>query len=216
MSRRIKYFGGQHQTLPIKDEKMLEHFMYSLLQKREKAKSDIKRYQADRNWCMCLVGFNTAFRAEDLLQLRVKDLSNGYISIKENKTGKMQNFRMNKQFHQDILDYVARNELTEYDYMFLGQKKMQNGKKYIYPITRQQAHYIVSKAAKNVGIDFVFGLHSLRKTFGYMYIKHGGKPETLMKMYNHDDYNVTLRYVCWGIDDAEHDREAVYLGGVHK
>lgn len=215
MARRIKLFGGQHQTLPIKDTKVLENFMYYLLQKRERAKTDIKRYQADRNWCLCLVGFNTAFRAEDLLQLRVKDLSNGYISIKENKTGKMQNFRMNKKFHQDILDYVERNNLTEYDYMFLGQKKTQGGKKYIYPITRQQAHHIVSKTAKDIGITFVFGLHSLRKTFGYMYIKNGGKPETLMKMYNHDDYNVTLRYVSWGVDDAEQDREAVYLGGVH-
>jgi integrase len=216
VSRRIKYFGGQHQTLPIKETRVLDNFMYYLLQKRERARTDIKRYQADRNWCLCLVGFNTAFRAEDLLQLRVKDLSDGYIHIKENKTGKMQNFKMNKKLHQDILDYVKRNNLTEFDYMFLGQKKIQDGKKYIYPITRQQAHHIVSRTAKDVGINFTFGLHSLRKTFGYMYIKSGGKVLTLMKMYNHDSPDVTLLYICWGREDAEHDREAVYLGGVHK
>lgn len=213
MARRIKHFGGQHQTLPIKDKKMLDEFMYNLLRKRERAKTEVKRYQADRNWMLCLVGFNTAFRAEDLLQLRVKDLK-GYIHIKENKTGKVQNFKMNSGFLKEVYEYVKRNHLTDYDYMFLGQKTVQNGKKYVYPITRQQAHKIVAKNAKEIGITFTFGLHSLRKTFGYMYIKNGGNPQTLMKMYNHDDYNVTMLYVCWGKEDAEADRTAVFLGGV--
>ena len=33
-----------------------------------------------------------------------------------------------------------------------------------------------------------------------------------MKMYNHASPDVTLRYVCWGKEDAEHDREAMYIG----
>lgn len=214
--RRIKSFNGQHQTLPIKDVRTLNNFMYHLLNKKEKAKSPIKRYQADRNWMMCLVGFNTAFRAEDLLQLRVCDVKDGYVHIRENKTGKMQNFRMNKQLKKEINDYISRNKLSMYDYMFLGQKKYQDGKCYTLPITRQRAHDIVSKNAKEIGIPFTFGIHSLRKTFGYMYIKNGGKPETLMKMYNHDDYNVTMLYVCWGKDDAENDREGIYIGGVKR
>jgi len=75
-----------------------------------------------------------------------------------------------------------------------------------------QGHKIVSRAGDAIGINYVFGLHSLRKTFGYQYIKNGGKPETLMKMYNHDDYDYTKRYVHWGIEDAEQDREAMYIG----
>ncbi|MEG0165722.1 tyrosine-type recombinase/integrase [Anaerorhabdus sp.] len=214
--RRIKYFAGQHETLPIKDKRLLNALMYHLLAKRENAKSDIKRYQADRNYMLFLIGFNTAFRAEDLLQLRVFDVIKGFVCIKENKTGKTQNFKMNKQLHDEIKDYVSRNDLTPYSYLFRGQKKVVNGKAYIYPINRQMGHKIVSSVAKEVGINFVFGLHSLRKTFGYMYILDGGKPETLMKMYNHDDYNVTLRYVCWGKDDAERDRAAIFLGVTSK
>lgn len=216
LARRIKHFGGQHETLPIKDKKQLDEFMFNLLRKRDKAKTPIKKYQADRNWMMCMLGFNTAFRAEDLLQLRVIDVKKGYVHIKENKTAKMQNFKMNKKLHNDVLDYINRNNLTDYDYLFLGQKKVQNGKKYVYPITRQRAHKIVSRNAKEVGIDFTFGMHSLRKTFGYQYYADGGNLLTLMKMYNHDEPNVTLLYICWGKEDAENDREAVYLGGVHK
>ena len=220
MARRVKTFGGQEETLPIKDPKQIESLLTYFLIKRDKAKSDVKKFQADRNYMLALIGFNTAFRAEDLIQLRVDDVIDGYFHIKENKTGKMQNFKMNSKLYQDILAYIERNQLTRSDYLFMGQKKKQTykGKTYpvIYPITRQQAHKIISRAGKEIGIRFIFGLHSLRKTFGYHYIKNGGKPETLMKMYNHDDYNYTMRYVHWGVEDAENDREAVYLGAVHK
>lgn len=220
LARRIKTFGGQKETLPIKDPRLLEEFMLSLLRKYEHAKTPQKKYLSDRNYMIALIGINTALRAEDLLQLRVDDVVDGYIHIKENKTGKMQNFRMNNKLHKDIVSYIERNNLTRSDYLFKGQKKNQTyqGNTYPlkYPITRQQGHKIISKAGKEIGIKFVFGLHSLRKTFGYHYIKNGGKPETLMKMYNHDDYNYTMRYVHWGIDDAENDRAAVYLGAVHK
>lgn len=216
MARRVKSFGGQQQTLPIKDPKEIERFMYYLLKKRELAKTPVKKYQADRNWMLCLVGFNTAFRAEDLLQLRVKDVSKGYVSVKENKTGKMQNFRMNKELHQDIVAYVKRNFLTEYDYMFMGQKTKQDGKDYYLPITRQQGHSIVSKTAQAIGIAYTFGLHSLRKTFGHQYILNGGSWQTLSKMYNHNDIPTTQLYVMWDSVDAEKERAATYLGGVHK
>ena len=216
LARRLNSYDGQHETLPIKDTRQLQEFMYNLLRKKDRAKTPIKKYQADRNWMMCLLGFNTALRAEDLLQLRVLDVKKGYIHIKENKTGKMQNFRMNKQLHNDVLEYIERNGLGDYDYLFKGQKKKQNGKPYYLPITRQRAYNIVEKNGEEVGIDFTFGVHSLRKTFGYMYINAGGKLNTLMKMYNHDDPNVTMKYICWGREDAEADRQAIYLGGVHK
>ncbi len=173
----------------------------------------MKKYQADRNYMLILLGLNTAFRAEDLLQLRVCDVIGGYVSIKENKTGKMQNFRMNRQLHDQIKAYVGRHDLKHYDYLFRGQKRVVGGRSYVYPINRQQGHRIVARAGKAAGIDFVFGMHSLRKTFGYQYIANSGNSLTLMKMYNHDSPDVTLRYVCWGREDAEADREAIYLGG---
>ena len=217
MSRRIKKTGGQEQTLPIKDKKTLDRVMTYLINEKEHAKSKIKQYQAYRNYILFLIGFNTAFRAEDLLQLRVKDVIKGYISIKENKTGKMQNFRMNKQLHEEITKYIETYELKNNDYLFMGQKKKDTfqgkTKNILYPITRQNTRLIFRKVAEAVGIDFKFGLHSLRKTFGYMYILNGGNIITLMKMYNHDEPSTTLLYVMWNREDAEREREAVFIGG---
>ena len=214
--RRIKGFGGQHKTLPIKNPKLINELMYYLQNKIQRTKTNIKKYQADRNYIMILIGLNTAFRAEDLLQLRVVDVIKGYISIKENKTGKTQNFRMKKELHEDIQNYISKYKLLDYDYMFRGQKKKVNGKAYIYPITRQMGYKIVNDSGKAVGIDFVFGLHSLRKTFGYQYINNGGNILTLMKMYNHSSTIETQMYVMWGNEDAEEDRTKIYIGGVHR
>lgn len=205
--RRIKTIGGQKETWPIKDVKQLDSFLSFYAIQRDKAKTPIKRYQADRNWMLCMVGVNTAHRAEDLLQLRVSDLENGYVCITENKTGKHQNYRMSKELYKEILEYIDRNHLTSNEYMFLGQKNSQ------FPITRQQSHNVVMRAARAVGIGFPFGLHGLRKTFGYQYILHGGNPLTLMKMYNHDDVSTTLLYVMWNNDDAQADRHSVYFAG---
>ena len=221
MSRRIKYFGGKKQTLPIKDEKLLRRVMDYLIREKEHAKSDIKKYQAYRNYILFLIGFNTAFRAEELLQLKVSDIEKGYMSIKENKTGKMQNFRLNKQLHNEILDYINEYNLTKNDYLFMGQKKRDSYKEknwnIIYPITRQNCqNSIFPKVISACGIDFKFGLHSLRKTFGYMYIHKGGNVITLMKMYNHDSPDVTLLYVMWDATDVEKEREDIYIGGVKK
>ena len=216
MARRIKFFGVQQATLPIKNERQLNSVLVYLNQQKEHAKTPSRYYLAYRNYMLFLIGFNTAFRAEDLLQLRVADVVKGFVSIKENKTGKVQNFRMNKQLHEQILEYIKEFDLKNSDYLFMGQKKKDTykGKSWqvIYPITRQNARNICKDVAEKVGIDFKFGLHSLRKTFGYMYIKNGGNVLTLMKMYNHYAPDVTLLYVMWGNDDAENDRESTYIG----
>jgi integrase len=217
MARRIKAFGGQEQTLPIRDKRQLDRVMNYLIYKRDHSKSNIKEYQSYRNYMLFLIGFNTAFRAEDLLQLRVKDVYKGYVSIQENKTGKMQNFRMNKQLHDEILKYIETYKLKENEYLFMGQKKQDTYKgttrKVIYPITRQNTRLIFKDVSNSCGIDFKFGLHSLRKTFGYMYVLNGGNIMTLMKMYNHDEPGTTMLYVMWNKEDAENERESIFIGG---
>lgn len=221
MARRIKTSGGKGKTLPIKDEKLLKRVMDYLRFQAANAKTPIKKYQADRNYMLFLIGFNTAFRAEDLLQLKVKDIEKGYVSIKENKTGKWQHFRMNKDLHNEIMQYVEKYKLNSNSYLFMGQKKKDTynniTKDVIYPITRQNCRQtIFAKVIKACGIDFRFELHSLRKTFGYQFIKNGGKLVTLQRMYNHEDPSITMFYVMWDMNDVEEDRESIYIGGAKK
>lgn len=208
--RVIKSIVNKKATVPIKDKKEMDAITNYFLIKRENAKTEIKRSQSDRNWMLCLLGFNTAFRAEDLLQLKVCELEGGFISIKENKTGKVQSFRMNQYLYEDILEYIDRNNLSKYDYMFFGQKNRHMA------ITRQQADTILKEAATETKLKSRFSMHSMRKTFGYRYYKDGGKLLTLMKMYNHTEPTVTLIYICWETDDAEKERTQIYNAGIHR
>lgn len=212
MSRRIKYFPqGKQQTMPIKDKKQIDEILYYLLEKRDRAKQkgQMARYwQYDRNYMLVLVGLNTALRAEDLLQLRVKDLINGHVQIKENKTGKSQIYSINKILLEDIRSYVERNGLTDYNYMFPSQRS--DGK--IKAITRQQGNRIMKDIKKNININYCFGLHSLRKTFGYQQYAKTKDALTIMKMYNHDSPDVTMHYIMWDTNDAEKARKDTYIG----
>ena len=216
--RRIKKTGGKDRTLPIKDKKLLKRVMDYMRYQIDLAKTPIKKYQAERNYMLLLIGLNTAFRAEDLLQLKVKDVIKGYVSIKENKTGKWQHFRMNSKLHEEILSYIEKYNLKENSYLFMGQKKKTTYKgkttDVIYPITRQNCQSVIfPKIKKACGIDFCFGLHSLRKTFGYMWIIDGNNILTLVKMYNHDQPSTTMLYVMWDYQDIDKARESIYLGG---
>lgn len=165
-------------------------------------------WQYDRNYMLVLVGINTAFRAEDLLQLRVKDLITGHVQIKENKTGKSQIFNINKKLLEDIRDYVDRNGYTDYDYMFPSQRS--DG--IIKAISRQQADRIIKDIKRNMHITYCFGMHSLRKTFGYQRYIDTHDVLTIMRMYNHDNPDVTMRYIMWDTDDVEKARKDTYIG----
>ena len=67
-----------------------------------------------------------------------------------------------------------------------------------------QAYRILRDAAKAVGYRGDIGTHSLRKTFGYrFYQKSGGDVGALMRLFNHDDQTITLRYI--GIEQEQVD-----------
>lgn len=211
-SRRIKSIANAQTTEPIREERDIKNLLNHMLTKYEKAKTPAKQYQAYRNYMIILIGLNTAFRAEDLLQLRVKDINNGYVHIQENKTKKIQNYKMTSQLSNEISKYVKMFDLKPSEYLFLGQKSKEDGKPYNYPITRQMAYKMISRAGEELGFGFVFGVHSLRKTFGYRYIKNGRNLITLMAMYNHSKPEITLRYVMWRNEDISKDRKAFYIG----
>lgn len=212
MSRWYSKRGtGVNTKMPIKDKKHIEQLMTYLLIQRDNAKTDAKKYQHDRDWFFVLLGMNFAFRTQDLLELRVSDLEKGYVSIRENKTGKPQNFRMNKMLFQDFQDFVTRNDLNRNQYIFVSQKS--KGYK---PMTRQQMNNRLGKACRDLKLPVNLSCYTLRKTFAYHYIKDGGNIETLSKILNHESVEVTQRYICWGMDDAENDRFNTYIGGVHR
>ena len=200
-------------TEPIKEPRDIELLLDYAWNKKNLAETQFDKFIAHRNYIMLIAGMNTALRAEDLLQLKVKNIKAGRIDVTENKTGKDQHFLMNKWLYEKILSYVREWKLNDEEYLFQSRKEKQIHDSYIQrPITRKASHDIMREYKAVIDYRGSFGLHSLRKTFGYQYIKSGGSWITLCKMYNHSNPTVTMRYVCWTDEDVQVDRNKFKIG----
>jgi integrase len=148
------------------------------------------------------VGINTALRIGDLLSLSLGDVLDergkilDAIEMKEQKTGKMKKFPLNKSIKDALLGYLkAREGADQSEPLFPSRK---GG-----ALSRWQARRILSSAGNAVGVSRI-GTHSLRKTFGYhVYQKTGGNLGLVQKLLNHSSSADTLRYI--GIDREQMD-----------
>jgi integrase len=164
----------------------------------EKIKQYLKGKENRRDYMLFVVGINIGLRAGDLLELKIKDVLSGKnfndsVLIKEQKTGKMREFSLNKSA-KDAIQYYLENT-TEYDsddYLFKSRK---GGR-----LTVQAAHKIIKGLLRELNIKGNYGTHSLRKTWAYhVYINNAKNNPmilpTLQKMLNHSNQATTLRYI---------------------
>lgn len=210
-SRPIKKDPHHLPTKPIKNLKEVELILNYLHSRIKKAKTETKRKQARRNWFLVLLGFNSAMRAEDLLQTKVKNVEKGFYGIIEAKTKKIQNYRFNKNLYEDLKQYIVDQELDTDDYLFSTQKNHS-----LTPMTRQQLDRILKVVGEAIYLKQPFSAHVLRKTWAYQKYKSGTPLLTISKMLNHYSIEETLLYIEWDQEDIEKERESTYFGGVHR
>ncbi|CYV39056.1 site-specific integrase [Streptococcus suis] len=169
-------------------------------------KDDIERMKDfmeswnQRNFLLFVFGLNSGLRISDLLKLKVRDVLDSHVVIKEQKTGKQRKFIINNYLRRQIDKYIKAKVLKPYDYLFESNKRDSNGKKR--PIGREQAWKILNKCAKACGLKRI-GTHSLRKTFGYHMYKKDHNVALLMEIFNHASPDITLRYICITQDETD-------------
>lgn len=217
-SRSIKLdrpIKSHTDTVPIKDPKVIDKMMdYLKLQiKKNEGSSVWKKYIPYRNYIMVLLGLNTALRCEDILQLKAIDLIKNRFEITENKTLKDQRFFLNKIVQDEVLQYINEFGIGDYEYLLQSRTQKNGGDK---PITRAQAFKVMKEIGSHIGINYTFGMHSLRKTFGYQYVMQSKDKAiallNLQKMYNHESIETTQLYIRWTNDDVEATRMNLYIG----
>jgi len=156
----------------------------------------IKQYlygkDSKRDYCIFVVGVNVGLRAGDLLSLKVADVSDGNkifdeVTIKEQKTGKIKTFTLNKSAKEAIYEYLQTSGIEPDGYLFKSRKAEHLG---VRPL-----HHIVKSTLRELNIKGNFGTHSLRKTMAFHRYNNGVPLETLQKMLNHSSSAITLRYI---------------------
>ena len=156
----------------------------------------IKQYlygkDCKRDYCIFVVGINIGLRAGDLLALKVADVSDGSrifdeVTIKEQKTGKIKTFTLNKSAKEAIYEYLQTSGIDHNGYLFSSRKGGHLG---VRPL-----HHIIKSTLRELNIKGNYGTHSLRKTMAFHRYTNNVPLETLQKMLNHSSSSVTLRYI---------------------
>ncbi len=140
------------------------------------------------------LGLNTGLRVGDILLLKWGDLNKQTICIKEQKTGKTKEFKLNTVAVNAIGVVKAFRKtqgLPEPDpETFVFESARKPGK----PLTRQYVWATLNYYAEQIGLKGI-GTHSMRKTFGYHAYQRGVDITLLCRVFNHSAPSVTLRYI---------------------
>lgn len=190
--------GVRYEVIPFKNKKDIEKVKQFLMGKQDK-----------RDFALFVVGINIGLRTQDLVSLRVSDVSSSRTSIHrmvqviEQKTGKLRTFELNDVAVAALKLYL--NSLSEYDpngWLFPSRKaNVKEGH-----LTVDAVRRIIKDFCKELNIVGNYGAHSLRKTFGYwVYISGVQKNPltlvTLQRIFNHSSQTTTMRYI--GIESSE-------------
>ena len=172
---------------PIRDPKKIQELKEHLQKWNEKY------------YMMWLLGSNIGLRVSDILKIRVKDvMGRDHLSFRDQKTGKLHRLPVNRHLKREIQDYIKRHHLGAEDYLIPSNKGDNQ------PISRVHAYAVLNAAAKECGIDYPIGTHTMRKTFGYWHYRQHRDIALLQQIFGHSAPSVTLRYI--GIDDDVIDK----------
>ncbi len=161
-----------------------------------------------RNYCLFVMGINTAFRANELLSLRISQVQSldvgSRLEVKESKTGKYRAVTMNHNGIAAIQFWLEQHPLREEPKAsFFKSQQSRNA------IRVSTLNNLVKLWCKQAGIQENIGSHTLRKTWGYHQRIRGRAPiPVLMMAFGHTSQKQTLEYLCIQSDEVH----ALYLG----
>jgi integrase len=170
--------------------------------REKKAIDRIKKQLRDapRDLCLFILGINTAFRANELLAIKVGDVRHlqpgDVLTRKQSKTNKYRGVVLNPTAQAAIQTWLRSTpgqRLTDADYLFTGKRGV---------LQVSTVSTMVKTWCQNVGLKGNYGSHTLRKTWGYWQRKERGTAiPLLMEAFRHATQRQTLEYL--GIEANE-------------
>ena len=177
----------------------------------EDMKKMITYFEDNERWLpylLFVIGCNMARRVGDTLTLTWEHLYNpqtgmirdDILEIKEDKTDKLANPRINSAVRNAIAKYIEKTgvDVTKnnyHEFVFMQLSGTHKGT----VITADGYRKALKKAADAVGITYNVGTHSPRKTFGMIsrmiHPNDYDSMELLQTIYNHSDTKTTKHYI---------------------
>lgn len=187
--------GSVTKVHPIRD---IDHI--------EVIKANLKHHP--RNYCLFVMGINTAFRANELLSLSIRQVEylnvGSRLEVKQSKTAKYRAVTINKSCHAAIKHCLARHPRRDEPNAVLFQSSQSRS-----AIRVSTLNNLVKSWCKDAGITENTGSHTLRKTWGYHQRMRGNASiPVLMVAFGHTSEKQTLEYLCIQADEVQ----ALYFG----
>lgn len=212
MGRKFKKTETIHNIQPLKNPKDIRDMKLALRFGTGSVMG--KNPNGLRNSMIFVFGINTGLRISDIIKARVSDVDGDWYNVVETKTHKNRHVYIGN-IKKDLMQYIKSMGLSGDDWLFPSRKGN-------YHIQGKSFYKDLKRAARQCEIDpSTVGTHTLRKTFGYHYIKNAtlpnGDPDPralykLQKMLNHSSPSITMRYIGLENDSIEDDLRGFRLG----
>ena len=175
--------GASIKVDPIRDLNHIEAIKTMLIKKGQL-----------RNYCLFTLGINTAWRANELLSVRIGQVKNLQIGevleLKQSKNNRYRATLINGASYQAILLWLAHHKSSQDDMAPLFPSV--RGGLLGVPVLCN----LVKGWCRSVGANGRFGSHSLRKSWGYHQRVQFGEPLTLISQaFGHSSERQTLNYI---------------------
>lgn len=170
-----------------------------------------------RDYALFVFGIYTGRRISDLVSMNVRDVAyidnrsrfriSERLRIHERKTGKFINLILHPSARRALIKYL-RSRLKGAPSLgaILNEplfKSRKAGTDELHRLGQHQAWHVLCKAARECGLNYKIGTHSLRKTFGYLLYNAGTNIALIQKLLNHSSPEVTLAYIGITQDDMD-------------
>jgi integrase len=175
--------GSTLKVLPIRDKKGIGR---------------IKKLLADkpRDRCLFVLGINTAYRANELLSIKVGQVRylevGGVLDLKQSKVSKYRMVTLNNSAISSIrewLDSKYGSQLEDDDYLFKSERAEVLEVSTVSKMVKQWCAW--------AGLKGQYASHTLRKTWGYWQrVERGTDVPLLMQAFGHKTQQQTLEYLC--------------------
>ncbi len=165
---------------------------------------NIKKILRDtlRNLCLFTLGINTAYRANELLSIRLGQVRNLHIGdaleLKQSKTRKYRMVTLNRPTVETIQYYLKHDRYLRHadDDSYLFYSRLGD------VLTVPSVTNLVKSWCAAVGLKVNYGSHTMRKTWGWWQYKRGKSVPLLMEAYGHTTQKQTLDYLCIQAEDV--------------
>ncbi|MCE4956528.1 tyrosine-type recombinase/integrase [Macrococcoides caseolyticum] len=137
-----------------------------------------------RDYILFVLAINVPLKIQDILEMKCEDLI-----VKDNRFVFMVNgysIYLNSHDSNVLSSYIQSK--SKDDYLFVSIKTKS-------PLTRQQFHRILSKAASEIGCTFSIGAQALKKTFAYHAFVQGIHIYDLMHLLGHQTKSETYQFM---------------------